>query len=407
MRRRWLHIALLACTGPLAAQQLYVGPSATVHISNLANLEVGGDLENQGNIENVGFLSLYGNWNQNATYNGGEGTLIFRGEGDRTVTHDKITLAALIAEHEGEVSLEGGEYTVTDRLDFRSGTLSVGGNTSFILDENGIVYGGHNGSYFNGPFTSLGSRDRVFPVGDGGVYAPLTLFGVQGVSPKITVRYVADHEKAPVPSDSLLGVSHRGLWEYHLSNGVVTNEVRVQAVFDQDDLSDFRVFNDIRHKIKSPVIAFVNNLNEEWGSLGVSSLLDTDSLTYGTIISKYRIKPIASKGYLAVGMAPLVPDEGLYFIPEVFSPNATDRDNQTFKVFGINIIEEGFYLRVFNRMGIVVYETSSYAEASEGGWDGRNLNGAEEPTGIYFYEVRLQFESEAAATDNGSFYLVR
>ena len=68
---------------------------------------------------------------------------------------------------------------------------------------------------------------------------------------------------------------------------------------------------------------------------------------------------------------------------------------------------KNFSLGIFNRLGVVVYETSSFEEANQNGWDGTNLSGGEEPTGVYYYEVRIKFVTDLIIEDTGAFYLVK
>ena len=78
-----------------------------------------------------------------------------------------------------------------------------------------------------------------------------------------------------------------------------------------------------------------------------------------------------------------------------------------FGVFGEKIVDEDFFLRIFNRFGTIVYETNSFAEANQVGWNGTNLSGGEEPVGVYYYEFRLKFETGRIVEKTDTFYLVK
>ena len=109
-----------------------------------------------------------------------------------------------------------------------------------------------------------------------------------------------------------------------------------------------------------------------------------------------------------MGLGPQIPGEGLYYIPEAFSPNASDPQNQTFRIFGEKISEEEFELQIYNRYGVIVYSTNSFAEANQVGWNGENQKtGAQEPAGVYYYTVRFQFETRLPVQQKGAFYLVK
>lgn len=392
----------------LRSQQLFIGQNALVHVSNGATLEVGGDLENAGAIQNLGTISLYGNWPINNNFNGLDGALKFLGGENQTISPPQLTVRELVVNQGGAVSFPGDEYVVTDRIDFQFGDIEIGPSTRFVLGENARVIGGSNDSYFAGTLISRGSGIKKFPVGDNGVYAPVTLLNVFGVGSEITASFNSPNTMNPIPADSILGVSNRGLWEVELVNGG-TDPTPIEIEFNQEDLTNFVNRNNIRHRVNSPVITYSNTPGGIFGSLGVAELLDTDSVTYGTITGELDIQPqIGQKIYLAIGLAPRIPTEGLFFIPEAFSPNATDPDNQAFRIFGENIEEEDFFLTIYNKLGVEVYSTTSFEEANKIGWDGTNqATGAEEPTGVYYYSTRFKFVSGLITEKNGAFYLVK
>ena len=389
-------------------QQLFVGSNALVHISEGATLEVGGDLANRGVIQNLGTLSLYGNWPVNNNFNGLLGTLKLVGGSNQLISPPSLTMRELIMNQGGVVSFPGDEYEVTDRIEFQFGNIEIGENTRFVLGENARVMGGSNDSYFAGKLIAKGSGIKTYPVGSNGIHAPITLLNVFGLNTEIAASFQAPNPSQPIPSDSVIGVSHRSLWEVELVNGTM-DPTQVQLDFNQEDLSDFQVRNNIRNRLSSPIIAYSNDPGGIYGSLGIEEILDSDSLTYGTFISKAGIQPsIGQKIYLALGIAPLIPRDGLYYIPEAFSPSANDPDNQSFRLFGERISEEGFRLEIYNKLGALVYTTTSFAEANKRGWDGLNQKtGAEEAAGIFYFSVQFQFESGIEVLENGAFYLLR
>ena len=83
--KKALATILLIFSFVVQAQQLYVGPDAIFYISPGSNVEVTGDLENEGTILNTGTLSLYGDWEINNIFNGNTGDLVFLGGQDQMV----------------------------------------------------------------------------------------------------------------------------------------------------------------------------------------------------------------------------------------------------------------------------------------------------------------------------------
>lgn len=401
-------IFMLVSAPLFALGQLYIPSSGLVHISEGANLEVGGDLDNNGVIQNRGTLSLYGDWLTNANFNGLQGKLQFLGGSNQMVSPPQLTVSELVINQGGEVNFPGNQYIILDKIDFQFGNIKPGDDTRFVLEPTVKVEGGSNSSYFDGTLIAKGSGIKTFPVGSDGLYAPVTLLSVFGLNTEIAAKFNKENSVDPIPGDSLLGVSHRGLWELQLINGA-TDPTKVELEFSEEDLTDFRRPNNIRHRVNSPVIAYSTNPEGIYQSLGVESINDSDSLTFGTIVSEFTLQPsLGQKIYLAVGLAPRVPSEGLYFIPEAFSPQASDPKNQTFKIFGQHISEDGFNLQIYNRYGVVVYTTNSFAEANQNGWNGQNQKtGADEPAGVFYYTIKFQFETGLPVQQKGAFYLVK
>jgi gliding motility-associated-like protein len=76
----------------------------------------------------------------------------------------------------------------------------------------------------------------------------------------------------------------------------------------------------------------------------------------------------------------VVPEKSSFYVPNAFSPNG-DQRNDLFLVKGVGI--QTFSMRIFNRWGKLVYESTDPNE----GWDGRYL-GQDVPEGVYVYMIR-------------------
>jgi gliding motility-associated-like protein len=92
--------------------------------------------------------------------------------------------------------------------------------------------------------------------------------------------------------------------------------------------------------------------------------------------------------------------------PTLFTPNG-DGNNDFFKAYGEGV--KDFHLRIYNRQGVLCYETTSWEEARDRGWDGR-VGGQLAPVGVYMWLIEGTFVSGQALQDrrgkkHGSFYL--
>ena len=72
--------------------------------------------------------------------------------------------------------------------------------------------------------------------------------------------------------------------------------------------------------------------------------------------------------------------------PSAFSPNG-DGANDTWKINGI-AASLSFSLKVYNRWGQVIFESTNAAEMRDEGWDGTNKNGNDVTVGTYYYVIQ-------------------
>jgi gliding motility-associated-like protein len=95
------------------------------------------------------------------------------------------------------------------------------------------------------------------------------------------------------------------------------------------------------------------------------------------------------------------------FLPNLFSPNGDGR-NDRFRVLGKNIVQIDF--RVYNRQGLLLYQTQNVNEAMQEGWDGTFKGLLQSPdtyiwhlNGLFEDGTPLRFENK----NSGSFILMR
>jgi len=91
------------------------------------------------------------------------------------------------------------------------------------------------------------------------------------------------------------------------------------------------------------------------------------------------------------------------FIPNTFSPNE-DGVNDKLQVFGEYV--ESIELRIYDRLGNMVYETTNTDEilacdGCDNGWDGKDLAGNELPAGNYVWQIKGNFVENRPLLSNG------
>lgn len=101
-----------------------------------------------------------------------------------------------------------------------------------------------------------------------------------------------------------------------------------------------------------------------------------------------------------------ISENTLMFVPNVFSPNAYSTENQTLKIYGDNLLPEGFKWLVYNKWGNLIYETTDLAKAQAVGWDGGAV-----AEGVYTYYIVGKFKNGKDVKESpyfkGTFTLIR
>lgn len=395
--------------GTLYSQNLFLQENAGIYIQGDAELKVGGTLENNGLIESNGTLSLYGDLLNNGILNLLMGEISFQGGDDQMINSPVLdVLDMAIMGHSNEIMLMSEEVRINGSVDFIDGVLRVPESAKFIIAADAETLGGNENSYFDGAMTHIGTGFKYFPIGNNGLFTPINLEEIRGVDVMLKVSSSVPNDPVPVPAENIIGVSEHALWKVELEEGFLDSAL-VSMEFMNANLDEFTNRNEINADNISPVIVEKTSLDGIFRTLGVSELTQTDSMTFGRIIAERYIRPTTEQDrFIALGLAPLVPDEGSFYIPNAFSPNAFDDDNKSFRVYGTRVIEEDFELRIFNRSNVLVYQTDSYQEANQVGWNGRNQNnGNEEPSGLYYYTISYKLEDGNIRREQNAIYLIR
>ena len=432
MNLKKLTYLLLFSTFQLGAQSLYVPKDANIIITKGASITTGGALENNGKFEildggeliaigainnlgffiNNGLMTLLGNWSNNGTFTTNLGEMAFLGGENQMISNRYLNLKNLTINKTGTVTLEGDSIVVTEKLSFENGILTKGPNTKVIVSASAKVdYLLGSMSYFEGEIISRGTRDRRIPVGNEGFYGTIGLINMRGTAnSEFAFSMIHKNPEAPIPEPDLVGVSDENVWKVDFRKGFI-DSLQVEIDFISEDLENFTNENIIRRKFDSPVIAVADSTPAgPFRSIGIAELLNTDSITYGTAISQPydQFQNYGSK-YFAVGLAPRIDPEGQIYFPNVFAPAASDSRNKSYRVFGEHIANEPFKLEIYNKFSKLVYEAKTFEEASTKGWDGRNKQGNEEYTGIFYMKVNYAYKYSPSETKqfSGPIFLKR
>ncbi len=182
----------------------------------------------------------------------------------------------------------------------------------------------------------------------------------------------------------------------------------VNADFDVDPIS------------KAPIFKFNNkstpagaSYNWDFGQVGASKSTETNPQhNYGNDTGTYDVCLIATIPY---GCADTVCKQifndylSAFQIGNVFTPGTIDGKNDQFDI--IIEGESSYHLQIYNRWGVLVYESFEDSENSDNkNWNGQFLNTGEAcPSGTYYYifEFGLNKDDGKKQTIQGVIHLIR
>lgn len=384
-----------------------VDNSSRFNISNdvarPATLDANGNINNTGNLENVGLILLGGDWVNTGIYNGIDGELEFDGATDQTFTNGVVDLNSLTINSEGVTLMRGDTVRVLGQINFVNGYLDSDPGTFLIIEDGAEVLGGSDNSYSQGTLYQRGLGYRFFPVGNLNLYLPVYLENVFGQEPLIGVN-VGSFAEPPIPDRLLLGISEAYYWDIQTVRGTFDSS-RVTVDYVDADILNSTIRNNIAYESATPALAESEALDEPFTNLFTTddSIEDPDQFSSGVITGDIAF----TKRYLAVALSPKIPEDGVSYIPTAFSPASANDEDRVLKFYGEKVIAEGFSLKIYDRRGMVMYETADIADAKALGWDGLLRNGKEASGGYYFYSAKFEFENGRRVSKTGEILLIR
>ncbi len=392
-------LAMFAClllALPASAQDPLLTNGGLLQITEGTDMVVQGTVQNNGVINNEGNFLFDGDWLNAGTYNGINGTIILNGDGDQLVDNNDQDIATLIVDGPGIKTLDNN--TIIDSLlHLRMGILVIPGDKQLVLSNSAEVQGGFDDAYVDGVMYHQGTGFKFFPIGKDGLFTPVWFEEVFGINPTIGLEVFEPNPGNPQPGFNLLGISNARYWQLSVLNGTFDSSIVSIDLLDEDTTTIDRV-NTLNVRTLALAIAQGDTVDGTYTSLGNASIADN------IITSEIGF----TKRFLAIALAPTVPEDGILFIPNIFSPSDFDPNNQSFRVFGEKVSTDAFQFRVFDKWGQVVYETESFVEANTVGWTGDvNGNGQMAPVGVYTYTVVGSFNNGNPINEVGTVTLIR
>lgn len=331
-------------------------------------------LTNSAFLQNSGAISLTGDWLNKSTYQG-TGSVELNGSGQQLSNNDQ-SIETLIINGAGTKTL-AGRLIINKQIFFQKGILMIAAADELILNTNCTAEGGSPLSYVNGALISRGSGYKFYPVGKNGKYIPLELVDIKGASPVISVEAM---ENLPEVETSSPATLQRSLyWKRTTLEGTFTgspvamvysNAINERTIIAEGD------------NVDNPFVLHTDNFSQsreniQW--LNSSAEITKEILVTGELLADLP--------------AP-------YYFSTTLSSQASAIENRSVKIFGDQITADGFYFQVFNRWGLPLFESKSYADMSSSGWEGKQ-HGTMLPSGVYPYSLRFTDTSGKAIQQTG------
>ena len=307
----------LAFTG--TAQLLNQG--RLIYVKN-TDLSVVGNFDNKGTVVNNGTLSLGGDWTNTGKYTAGTGTFILNCAVAQNITHNKDSVFVWVLNGKGEKILKD-QAEILKELRFNTAILTTQGGSVTVRSQ-GEVTNATSTAYVNGLLFREGTGKKFYPIGKNGRYVHVTLESIDGSSDLI-LGFEAFEPNTGLPGLGVKSLSAKRFWQMtKRGNGTFNGSlITLSLANDQDTSSP-----------SDMIVAEALGADQKYRSIGQSAISTTNnpSITSSALITG---------SFFAVGVSELL-DETSIFIPNAFSPAATNPDDQSIKIYGDFLQRAGF-----------------------------------------------------------------
>jgi len=269
---------------------------------------------NRGTIVNDGTIELLsGDWTNQSNYSG-SGTIVLSGAA-QTFDHGLDTINTLQFAGTADKFVNTGVLVITTLI--LDGVVVISdASASLLIGENANISGAGEDAYIEGPLFHVGTGNRTFPIGLGGVYTPVQLLGISGTDP-ITGFQVINGVPEATTDLSLGIVSSRRVFQRVESpvepiSSTFEGGQLVLPVINENELNNF----------SRSVIGAANSVEGPYTSLFAGERQGT--LTAGTITLPVEIlDSVATNQFFAIAQLDDSPPLAVLTTPEPDPTNST------------------------------------------------------------------------------------
>lgn len=384
--KRPILFSLFFLAGTLCLAQSIFVVGETLSVGSNTVLYVADSVINNGTIINNGDIQVAGFWQNNGTYEPGQGQLTLTSSSPQVINHNAQSFTRLRIEGGGD-KIFGADIKIINELLMSSGNLVSASGSKLIIEDGATISGGSDNSYIDGPIYHVGTGYKYFPVGSGNVFLPLELTNVTGTSPTVGVLLTLPNTNTNVQGN-LMAVSPQQYWQLDIIAGSFDGSQVVLPLRDE-------TFLDI---IDQAVVAQSTSLGAPFISLGASAR--TGDFSAGTVTSEMA----ATQMFLTVGRfeGEVGSDLSIY---NAVSPN-DDGMNDFFKILNIDQYPNNI-VTIYTRWGDKVFEMTGYDNV-DNKFEGQSNVGKNYllQEGTYYYVVE-KGETEDKSDRVSGFLLLR
>ncbi|HMQ00280.1 MAG TPA: gliding motility-associated C-terminal domain-containing protein [Cyclobacteriaceae bacterium] len=366
---RYGFIILLFSIQSAFAQGLY-NNGAIISINNGAAFNVQGNATNNGTIINNGNFLVSGFWLNNETYDPGTGDFTLNSSGDQVVNHNAQSFTRLVI-NGGGIKFFLADIEILESLDLTNGHLVSQDGARIIADENAAIREGTNNAHVVGPFYQRGNGDKLFPVGNGSVYLPVMLLGIENNTDAVGVLLLEPNPITQI-NEGITEIANSRAWNIDLS---LANNAT--ALVELPLVNDSFLAN-----INEAVVAFAPEGSDFFSSIGNSASSGTPQAGFLRSAQRINNSGLAAVAFFREAEVVALPPE----VYNVVTPNG-DSKHDFLKIQHIESYPDNT-VHIFNRWGDELFRIRGY-DNNERIFAGRaNLKNTDElPEGTYYYVI--------------------
>lgn len=351
----------------LLAQNFYNTSGTVVSISTNGVMSVNDSLINNGTLINNGNLVVGGSWKNLGTYDAGSGQITFNNANTtvpQIINHNNQSFSKLVISGGGLKRILA-DITVEGSLTLTDGIITAENDSKIVFAPTAVISGGSDQAHISATVVQQGSGDKLFPVGNGTQYLPVTLTEITGNNTTVGITLTEPSTPQNFSKNaSLTQVSGKRYWTIDVEAGSLEG-AKIVLPYAGDEgfqLSD------------KTGIAFANSTTETFQSLGRGTA-STSNLIYSNSSPNSGVVTLA---LLAEGIV----------VFNAISPSGSEGQND---YIHIDNMDPEDVISVYNRWGDAVFEMKGYQndDPSKRFNGVSNVKGNKElPSGTYFYVIR-------------------